>query len=197
MFDYLGEKIRAGVLANLPWVSRSAGLTVPVMAADSGRFYPGALPYTGHPCRDTGDYINMSPQEGETAICFFDTEGELRVFGQNTRFQQIETFFRVVVWYDSRKITIPGTALSTGLQMAIAAGVQAVDFNTDGLSGCRAYFHNFTADASRIWARYGMADSRAALFLMPYQTFAITFKFIARFRAECFTGEITADADAC
>lgn len=197
MFDYIGEKIRAGVLSSLPWISRAAGYTEPARAVDSGRFYPGARPYAGQPCTDAGDVLNMAPEEGDTAIAFVDSDFEIRVIGENRRWQEVETFFRVVVWYDTRKVAIDAGHLATGLQMAINAGVGALDFNTEGLQGAKARFYTFTDTPSRIWARYGMADDPGGVFMLPYRTFALTYKFTARYRAECFTGEITADANAC
>ena len=197
MFDYIGEKIRAGVLANLPWISRAAGYTEPAAGVDSGSVYPAAMPYDGQPCDDAADLVNMAPQQGDTALAFVDSDYDVRVVSEGgRRRQEIETFFRVVVWYDTRKITIDAGHLATGLQMAITAGVQAIDFNTDGLQGVRVNFYSYTDTPERIWARYRMADDRG-LFMLPYRTFALTYRLTARYAPECFTGQITADADAC
>ena len=197
MFDYIGEKIRTNVLSTLPWVSRSAGYTEPAKAADSNKFYPGAMPYDGQPCTDGGDYLNMAPQEGDTALVFVDSDSDVRVIRRNTRFSEIEALFRVVVWYDTRKVTVPGDSANIGLQMALNAGIGAVDFNAEGLQGARVFYYTFSSDAKRIWSRYGMGVDSDTLFMLPYRTFAITYKLTGRFRPECFTGEITADENQC
>ncbi len=185
------------MLSTLPWVSRSAGFTEPTKAAESDRLYPGSMPYSGQPCDDAGDYLNMAPQEGDTAIAFVDTESEVRTVRSNSRFSEIEALFRVVVWYDSRKVSVDGDSVSMGLQMAMNAGISAINFNTMGLSGARVFFYTYTPDPKKIWSRYGMGSDKDGLFMLPYRTFAVAYRLTARYRAECFTGEITADADAC
>lgn len=198
MFDYIGEKIRADVLANLTWISRSAGFTTPVRVEDNGRvrLFPGARPYAGVACED-GDYINMGPDAGQVGIAFVDSESSLQVSRKTSKYSEIEALFRVVVWYDERKITVPGSSAMIGLQSAIIAGVRALSFNTDGLYLTKTYFQRFDHNAGRIWSRYGIVDNDAGLFIAPYQTFAVNFRMIGRYIPECFTGEITADASAC
>lgn len=195
MFDYIGEKIRAGVLSQNPWISRSAGLTEPVQNADGG-LYPGARPYAGAPCEDTGDYVNMAPSETETCIAFVDQEGELKKVYTNSRLYDFEAFFRVVVWFDERKVTVDGPSLMLSMQSAITAGVNATSFNTTGLLRTKTFFESAQFDPKSIWGRYAAPDKQG-LFLLPYRTFAIRFRLIGRMVPECFTGQIEADANAC
>lgn len=196
MFDYIGEKVRAGVLAQNPWISRSAGLTEPVPNADAG-FYPGARPYPGQPCDAASDYINMAPSELETCIAFVDQDSEVRRAYSNAKVYDFEAFFRVVVWFDERKVTASAGSLMILLQSGITAGVLAVSFNTDGLLRTKTFFNSAQFDPKTIWARYQIDQEKQGLFLLPYRTLAIRFRLIGRVVPACFTGEIAADATAC
>lgn len=196
MTDYIGEKIRDSVLSGLPWISRSAGLTEPVQNADGGT-YPGARRYTGDPCAAVGDYVNMAPQETETALAFVDWDGDIRRVYSNAKLYDFETPFRVVVWFDERKVTVDAGNLMFALQGAITAGIRATNLNTNGLLRTRVIFDSVQLDPIQIWSRYRMGQERQGLFLLPYRTFALRFRLIGRMIPECFTGTITADANAC
>lgn len=196
MFDYIAEKVRAGVLAQNPWISRSAGLTEPVPNADGG-FYPGSRPYAGQPCDAAGDYINMAPSELETCIAFVDQDSEVRRVYSNAKVYDFEAFFRVVVWFDERKVTASAGSLMILLQSGITAGVLAVSFNTDGLLRTKTFFDSAQFDPKTIWSRYQIDQEKHGLFLLPYRTLAIRFRLIGRVVPACFTGEIAADATAC
>lgn len=196
MTQYIGEKVRDLVLSSLPWISRSAGLTEPVMGAD-GLTYPGARPFGGQPCEGVGDYVNMAPQEGESALAFMDWDGDIRRVYSNSRLFDFETFFRVVVWMDGRKINISSGDVAIAIQAAIVAGVRAASYNTDGLMRTKAMFDALQVDPAKIWARYTATGASKGIFLLPYESFAIRFRLIGRMVPECFTGTITADLDAC
>lgn len=196
MTDYIGEKIRDMVLSGLPWISRSAGLTEPVQNADGGT-YPGSRRYTGDPCTAVGDYINMAPQDTETAIAFVDWDGDIRRVYSNAKLYDFETPFRVVVWFDERKVTVDAGNLMFALQGAITAGIRAVNLNTNGLLRTKVIFDSIQLDPLQVWSRYRIAQERQGLFLLPYRTFALRFRLIGRMIPECFTGIITADANAC
>lgn len=198
MFEYIGEQIRANVLVNLTWVSRSAGYVEPIRVQDGDkvRLMPGAKPYAGAVC-ESGDYINMAPDAGQTCIVFVDSDEDVFVTRKTSRYSEIDARFRVVVWYDERKISISAGEILVGMQSAIIAGVRAVSFNTEGLMLTKTFFQNFQHDPERVWSRYGLHTHKKGLFVAPYKTFAVTFRMIGRFVPECFTGVITADADAC
>lgn len=195
MFDFIAEKTRSNVLASLPWVSRCAGLVEPTLATDGG-YYPGARPYAGQPC-DAGDYLNMSPQETETCIAFVDTDGEVRKQRGTSRFVGFETHFRVVLWYDERKISVDAGNFAFGMQSAIIAGVQATNYNGLGLHLTKAFFDGAQFDPKAIWGRYAINQEKQGLFMLPYRTMAISFRLIGRAIPECFTATINADPAAC
>lgn len=196
MFDYIGELVRAGVLSQSPWISRCAGLAEPVPNADGG-FYPGARPYAGQPCDAVGDYINMAPSELETCIAFVDQDSEVRQVYSTSKLYDFEVFFRVVVWFDERKVTADAGNLMILLQSGITAGVLAVSFNTPGMSRTKTFFDSVQIDPKTIWSRYQIDQEKHGLFLLPYRTLAIRFRLIGRVVPACFTGEIAADATAC
>lgn len=196
MTEYIAEKIRDTVLSGLPWISRSAGLTEPVQNADGGT-YPGARTYDGQACHGVGDYINMAPQETETAIAFVDWDGDVRRVYSNARLYDFETYFRVVVWFDEQKVTIDAGNLMFALQGAIVTGIRASSLNTDGLLRTRVIFDALQLDPVQVWSRYRIGQEKQGLFLVPYRTFAVRFRLIGRMVPECFTGAITADANGC
>ncbi len=195
MTEYIAEKIRDAVLSGLPWMSRSAGLTEPVQGAKGT--YPGARRYTGDPCAAVGDYINMAPQETETAIAFVDWDGDNQKVYSNARLYDFKTYFRVVVWFDERKVTVDAGSLMFALQGAITAGIRAVNFNTDGLLRTKAILDSAQLDPVKVWSKYQMQQQKQGLFLLPYRTFALRFMLMGRVVPECFTGTITADQNAC
>lgn len=195
MTDYIGEKIRDLVLSELPWISRAAGYTEPVPNADGG-YFPGARPFPGQPYHGVSDYVNMAPQETETAISFVDWDGDLRRVYQNAKLYDFETFFRVVVWFDERKISVDAGNVMFAMQGAIAAGIRAISLNTDGLLRTKTFFDSATFDAAKVWDRYKMPEKQG-LFMLPYRTFALRFRLIGRMVPGCFTGQITTDASAC
>lgn len=196
MKQYIGEKIRDSVLSSLPWISRAAGLSDPVLGAD-GLTYPGARPFDGQPCEGAGDYVNMSPQEGESVVAFVDWDGDLRRVFSTPKLFDFETFFRIVVWMDERKITVSAGDVRMAMQAAIAAGVRAASYNTDGLYRTRVFFDSLQFDPLSVWARYTAAKENQGLFMLPYQSFALRFRIIGRMVPECFTGTITADMEGC
>lgn len=196
MLDYIGEKVRDSVLSGLPWVSRSAGLVDVVRSADGGN-YPGARPYVGGPLEDVGDYVNMAPQEGETCIAFVDSDADTRRVLSHAKFFDFETFFRVVVWLDERRVSVDIGNMMWGLQSGITAGVLAVSFNTDGMLRTKCFFDAIQHDQAEIWRRYQMGQEKQGLFLLPYRTFAIRFRLIGRMVPACFTYPITANQGAC
>jgi hypothetical protein len=196
MLDYIGERIRESVLVNLPWVSRSSGLVDAVRNADGGN-YPGAKPYFGAPCNDVGDYVNMAPQDGESCIVFIDADSDTKKTKVHAKTYDFETFFRVVVWIDERKINVDLGNMMWGMQSAIMSGVQAVSFNTYGLTRSRVFFDSIQHDPKKIWDRYQIEQEKQGLFLLPYRTFAVRFRLIGRLIPSCFTGQISADLTAC
>lgn len=195
MTDYIGEKIRDLVLSELPWISRAAGYTEPVRNADGG-YFPGARPFAGQPDHGVSDYVNMAPQETETAIAFVDWDGDLRRVYQNGKVYDFETFFRVVIWFDERKISVDSGNVMFAMQGAITAGIRATDLNTEGLLRTKTFFDSTTFDAEKVWSRYKMPEKQG-LFMLPYRTFALRFRLIGRMVPQCFTGQITTNETAC
>lgn len=195
MFDHIGAKTRTAVFDNLPWISRSAGLVEPVPGAE-GRIYPGARPFDGQPC-DAGDYVNMSPSETETCIAFVDMDSEIRRTRNTSRFYDFELFFRVVLWYDERKISIDAGNFLFGIQSAIAAGVQAAQYDTTGIHRTKVTYNSTQLDALKVWERYNIDQAKQGLFLLPYRSLAIRFRMIGMVTPACFAETITANPAAC
>lgn len=196
MTEYIAERVRQNVLVNLPWISRTAGLTEPVQSADGGT-YPGARKYNGQTCQGEGDYINMAPEATETAIAFVDWDGDIRRVYSNSRLYDFEAYFRVVVWFDERKVTIDAGNLMMAMQAAITSGIKATSLNTEGLLRTRVFFDSAQLDPLQVWSRYRMEQEKQGLFLVPYRTFALRFRLLGRIVPECFTGNITADPASC
>lgn len=196
MTEYIAERIRASVLSGLPWISRSAGLTEPARSADGGN-YPGARRYAGDHCHGVGDYINMAPDVAETAIAFVDWDGDIRRVYSNSRLYDFDTYFRVVVWFDERKVTVDAGNLMFALQGAITAGILATNINTEGLIRTKAFFDSIQLDPVKVWSRYQIQQDKQGLFMLPYRTFAMRYRLIGRVVPECFTGSIQTDANAC
>lgn len=194
MFEHIGEVIRANVFANIPWITRAAGLTDPATTTDGGavRVFPAARAYDGAPC-DAGEfYVNMSPQEGETAIAFVQDYSPIKVVNERGRWRQLEAAFSVVVWYDERRILVNADSIMFAMQSAIITGVLAANYDTDGLHGVKARFSSITTDPARVWQRYDVYNVQRGLLLRPYRTFEVEFGLTAQFDPACFTSEITA-----
>lgn len=195
MFEHIGAQTRRSVFENLPWVSRFAGLAEPVPGAD-GRIYPGARPFAGQPC-DAGDYVNMSPSEAETCIAFVDSDSDVRKTRTTSRYYDFELFFRVVLWYDERKIPIDPENLLFALHSAISAGVMATRFDTAGILRTKAFYDSMQVDPLKVWDRYKIDQQKQALFVLPYRSFAVRFRLIGVVTPACYTQTITANPDAC
>ena len=198
MLEHIGEQIRASVLAGLSWASRSAGYTEPVQAVDgeTRRLFPGSKPIGVVNC-EAGQYINLGPDNGQTGIVFVDSISSMVVKKGRAKYSEIEVPFRVVVWYDERKISVPSGNVMLNIQSDIVLGIKSVTLDTDGLVLTKVVFSGFEHDPAKVWGRYGIAINDVGMFIAPYSTFAINFKMIGRLIPSCFTQTITVNESAC
>lgn len=186
MYEYIGEHIRAQVLAPLTWVSRPAGLVeiLEVKNGEKNTKFPGAKPYYGVNC-EPGDYLNMSPDGKETCIAFVDSSGEIRVDQHTTHFDRISAFFRVVVWYDEKKIRYDGALdISARMTQEIVNLAKSANLNNAGIGGCKVIYESLTTDPAKIWGVYGFKPDDQ-LFMLPYRTFAVSFRMTAFLSGAC------------
>ena len=199
MLEHIGARVRKKLEA-LPFVKIAGGYTEPIVRDDNGtaRTFAACRPWPGAPCEATSDYVNLSPHEGAGCIAFVDGLEEVRVVRSTSRYDEIETVFRVVVWYDQRQV-LAGDNSDTARAMAneIIKAVQGTDFETAGLPHSRARFLSSTGAVNNIWSRYGMGIDDRALFVYPYRTFAVSFKFNARHIPSCFCADIITTAASC
>lgn len=196
--EYIGEKIRASALADLTWITRSAGLTEPIRATDMDAFrpFPGAKQFAGSVC-EPGQYINMAPDDGQAAIAFVDAPDQMRVKRAHGKYSDVEIPVRVVLWYDTRKLEVSAGILAANAATDVITAVKAVDFDTEGFLITKAVFTGFEHDPARIWSRYGLAVNDIGMFMVPYSTLALHFKVIGRLNPACFTGIVTSNLLAC
>lgn len=177
MLEYIAEQIRAQALASLTWISRPAGLVEMLQVKNGDTFtkFPAAKRYYGVTC-EPGDYLNMSPDGNEICIAFVDSAGDVRIDQRTSHFERISAFFRVVVWYDERKIRFDGQFDKSGkMALEITEVVRTAELNTAGLTGCKIGFENLTTDPAKIWGSYGFKPDDQ-LFMLPYRTFAVSFR---------------------
>ena len=157
MLEYIGEQIRTQVFARLTWISRAGGYTELLEANDGGtqKRFPGTKPQYQVPC-EPGDYLNMGPDGKETCIAFVDSPGLIQVDERRSKYERVSVPFRVVVWYDDRKVRYDGPADKAG-QMAkeIIAYARAATLSTTGVSGCKVSYDSIDFDPARIWGAYG------------------------------------------
>lgn len=194
MFQEIGEAIRAQ-LATLEWVSRTGGATIPVEIRDGENYktFPGCLAYEGAPC-DAGDFVNLAPHEGETAIAFCEFTSDISTIRRTSRYSDISFQVRVVVWWDSRKVSATS---DWALMDTVIQAVKAANIPDDYLKGAKIQFLSTQVTPSQIWDRYNMRSQGQGLFMYPYQTVGLNFNILGRHNQNCVTEEITADADAC
>jgi hypothetical protein len=82
-----------------------------------------------------------------------------------------------------------GSDTARALANEITKVVHRADFSGEGVTG-RARFMSSTNDPNAVWSRYGMGVDDRALFMHPYRTFAVTFKFQGRYSPSCFCPHI-------
>ena len=190
MLEYIAERVRKRI-AELSFVQIAGGLAEPVVRDDSGnaRRFPVVRPWPGAEV-EPGDMLNMAPNEGTGCLAFVDATDDVRTVRDLVRWIDVEGLFRVVVWYDERQV-IHGDGSDTARALAneIVKAVHKADFSGEGVTG-RARFMSSTNDPGVVWSRYGMGVDDRALFMHPYRTFAVTFKFQGRYSPSCFCPHI-------
>lgn len=198
MFDYIGEKIRVK-LAAIEWISRTGGYTVQAETKDgtTKAGYPSAPWYTGADCTPT-ERLNMAPHDGETAIAFVDSDGNLTTVKRTAKYIDFAANVRVVLWYDTRRIVYEGDS-DREWQMIkdVIGAAKSAEMNTEGLGLARLRFASVQYDPAQIWNKYAMRTVGQGLFTWPYKTLAITFTLTGRLVMNCFAGTLTPQASPC
>jgi len=177
MLEYIAEQIRAQAFASLSWISRPAGLVEMLQVRNGNNFtkFPAAKPYYGVVC-EPGDYLNMSPDGKEACIAFVDSAGDLKIEQRTSHFERFSAYFRVVVWYDEKRITVGGVMSKTAaMAFEIQNEVKQVNFDAPKLSGCKVLSEGITENPANIWGSYGFKPDDQ-LFMLPYRTFAVSFR---------------------
>ena len=198
MFEAIGEAIRAQ-LAELTWISRTGGQTIPIEVRDGEVFktFPGCRPYEGAPC-DAGDFVNLSPHADETCIAFCEFNGDISVLRHTSRYDDISFPVRVVLWWDARKISFDGdVSAEWAMTDKVIEAVKAADIETEIFGAARIQYLSTQITPSLIWDRYNIRSEGQGLFMYPYRTIGLNFNIRGRINLKCLTGAITADADAC
>lgn len=199
MLEHIGERVRAEI-SNLEFIRVAGGLAFPVLKDDNGvsRIYPAARPWEGMPPGMPGGYVNMAPHETDSCIAFVDSQSDIEVKSSTAKHSEMQTFFRVVLWYDERQM-LSSDPTQTKLAMVndIIKVVSRTDFEAPGISAGKATLFNVTESIPAIWGVYGMGVDDRALFMAPYQTLAVTFKFSCRYTPECACGQVLISAKPC
>jgi len=199
MLEHIGEQVRQEI-AKLNFVSIAGGYTEPIVRDDNGiqRIYPAARPWPNAPCEAGESYVNLSPHDGAGCIAFVDSLDGVEIVGGTAKYSDAQAIFRVVVWYDEAQLLFADqsrTALA--ITNEVIKAVRRVDFLTPGIVSARATFYNSTQNPETIWSRYGMGLDDRALFMAPYRTLAVSFKFQARYLPDCFCPEILTVEKTC
>lgn len=201
MLETIAEQIRQQ-LATLDWITRTGGLTNPVEILDgeTAKTIPACLSYEGAPCDagSEGDFLNMAPHGEEVCIAFVEMPNDFSVVRRHARYDDVTLAFRVVVWYDARKISFDGD-LEPSWKMIeqIIGAVKAADVTNDALGGAKIRFNSTQFTPDQIWSRYNMRDANQGFFMYPYRTFGLNFILQCRLNLSCFDGTLTANANAC
>ena len=199
MLEHIGEQVRQEI-TKLNFVAMAGGYTEPILRDDNGveRIYPAARPWPNAPCGSDEQYVNMAPHDGAGCIAFVDSLEGVEIVGGTAKYTDVQTIFRVVVWYDEAQLLF-GDQIKTGLAIAneVIKAVRRVDFITPGIVSARATFYASTNNPDAIWGRYGMGLDDRALFMAPYRTLAVLFKFQARYLPDCFCPEIITVEKTC
>lgn len=199
MLEHIGEQVRQE-LSKLNFVSIAAGYTEPIVRDDNGvqRIYPAARPWPNAPCEAGETYVNMSPHDGAGCIAFVDSLEGVEIVGGTAKYTDVQAVFRVVVWYDEGNILFGyPSRLPLAIANEITKAVRRVDFITPGIVSARATFYASSNNPDTIWSRYGMGVDDRALFMAPYRTLAVSFKFQARYLPDCFCPEILTVEKTC
>ena len=187
MLESIGNTI-AAALSNLPFVSRSGGLTelVDVQNGENRQRIPGAKGYRETDGAFTGkpeDIASMAPDGSETCIAFVDVPSDIQVDETHRIYSILNVRFRVVVWFDERKIDFEGENDKPGrLTQEIINAVKGLNFTV--FKKHRTTFESISVDAGRIWSAYNFKPDDA-LFMAPYRTFAVTFRMKAWYFPAC------------
>lgn len=198
MFEQIGESIRAS-LAELTWISRTGGATVPIEIRDGETFktFPGCLAYEGAPC-EAGQFVNLAPDSSESCIAFIEFLNDVTVVRHTSRYDDISFQFRVVLWWDARKIAFDGDeVVEWGIIERVIAKVKAANIENTVFGAARVQYLSAQFTPDQIWGRYNIQTQGQGLFMYPYRTMGLNFNVRGRLNLKCLTGTITADADAC
>lgn len=179
MFEQIGYSIQKA-LKDLSFVSFAGGYAELLdTTGDEERVkYPASKEFKNGVW--SGDYESLLPDGEERCIVFTDSQTDITVSSSNARYSVLIIRFRVVVWFDERKIEFEdsdqyGDKMARVMQEIIntVPGVKFPDFMKS-----RTVFESINADPLRIWAAYAPKPDDA-LFMAPYRTFAVTFRTTA------------------
>lgn len=190
MLEYIGARVQTAI-QQLPFVQLAGGYTEPVVRDDNGnaRRFPACKPWPGAQV-EAGDMVNLAPNEHSACIAFVDSQDSVRTVRDLVRYVDVETTFRVVVWFDERQV-FHGDSSDNPRALAneVIKAVRTADFSGEGVTG-KAMLLASSSDPDSVWSRYGMGVDDRALFVYPYRTFSVTFKFLGRYAPACFCPDI-------
>ena len=193
MIEYIGLQVKEK-LSSLDWITHPGGYAFLVNDVDGSErvAYPATKEIKNGVW--TGKYDSMLPDSEKTCLAFVDSQNDITVELERSRYRVLVIPFRVVVWLDETKLEVQGNLPTIDTVFnAIKSAVCDADFPE--FQNCRTTFQSITFDPARIWAGYTLRPDDA-LFLAPYRTFAITFRLRA-YEMTCATSQIESNEICC
>lgn len=197
MLELIGENVRRA-LEKVDYIRLAGGYAEPITKDDNGtlRTFPACRVWPG--IVHSEDYVNLSPHEDAGCIAFVDAGQDVEVLKATERAKEISTYFRVVVWYDQRRILADNqTALQIAMANDLIVRLRNADFTGGGIVAGRAEIYGTSNNVDAIWGRYGMGVDDRGLFMAPYNTFSMLFKFTGRWLPDCYCPNLIPTDSKC